>query len=206
MILSKNLPRPLINFILLVSILSISSFGFKHAGIDPGKSDSVAIFLPDSIIGFAKELTGIKYRYGGTDKSGFDCSGFTCFVFKNHDIHLPRTSHDQSQAGEKVQPEDIKKADLLFFKGRNSNSKRIGHVGIAISDWGEDNVYFVHSSTKRGVRVDRLDNPYYKLRFMGASRLIEQKMLEFLINKLVPIPAMSQWDPPAAVIQIFRLP
>src|SRR5690606_37287292 len=117
----------------------------------------------------ASQLEGVRYRYGGTDLKGFDCSGFTSFVYKMYDIVLPRSSREQYRQCRKICDEQIRKADLLFFKGRNAAVETVGHVGIAISNWRDGNVLFIHAS-RHGVKVDSLGNPYYKRRFIGAGR------------------------------------
>lgn len=125
----------------------------------------------DSLIDFALTLGGIPYQYAGTSLQGFDCSGFTYFVFKNFDISIPRASWQQFTVGVPVNKEEIKKGDLLFFKGPKSAT--VGHVGIAITDH-EDKLVFIHSSSGgggRGVTVDSLSQPHYAARYLGARRI-----------------------------------
>ena len=126
---------------------------------------------PDSIINYAISFMGDRYRRGGTGAKGFDCSGFTMKVYRKYGIKLPHTSAGQSFMGVEVQRNQINKGDLLFFKGRNSRRRGIGHVGIVVSNKG-DPIQFIHSSTSAGVRIDRLDAPYYKRRFMKATRVL----------------------------------
>jgi hypothetical protein len=164
----------LVSVMFIILLFALSSNHFKFHISEPEIHDSVVIFLPDSIIAYATALNGIRYRYGGSDKSGFDCSGFTSYVFSKHDIHLPRSSRDQYQVGARLDPQEIKRADLLFFKGRNAQSRMVGHVGIAICDWDDgDDVFFIHASTRGGIKIDSLSNPYYKVRYVGAARIID---------------------------------
>jgi cell wall-associated NlpC family hydrolase len=167
-------------FFLLLIYFSLSSHSFR-LGFNPEGTDSLLIFLPDSLILFAQDLRGIGYRYGGIDEGGFDCSGFTRFVYRRHDIDLPRSSREQFHVGTNVERQQIRKADLLFFKGRNPHSKTIGHVGLAISDWSGSDVYFVHAAVKGGVRIDSLSNPYYGNRYMGAKRIVAEDGNFFLL-------------------------
>ncbi|MFS0575580.1 C40 family peptidase [Sporosarcina sp. 179-K 3D1 HS] len=112
----------------------------------------------------ATSLTGIKYVYGGTTTSGFDCSGYVSYVFKQHDINLARTSSGMYASGTAVKKDDLEAGDLVFF---NTSGKGVSHVGIYI---GEGN--FAHASTSRGTRVDKLDDPYYwGKRYVGAKRI-----------------------------------
>jgi cell wall-associated NlpC family hydrolase len=119
------------------------------------------------IVRFAKTFMGTPYRSGGTNYKGVDCSGFVFAVYREFDIKLPRTSLDQSHAGQPVDPSELKPADLVFFK--TSKRSSVTHVGIYV---GGGN--FVHASTsQRKVRVDALDDAYYRRRFTGARRVID---------------------------------
>lgn len=145
---------------------------FKTVGPTGSTPDTVDHVAPDSIIHLAGQLQGIKYRYGGMDLSGFDCSGFTSFVYKMYHIILPRSSREQYSHGRKICDGQIRKADLLFFKGRNINSQIVGHVGIAISNWHDDNVIFIHASSQNGIKIENLRNSYFKRRYIGAARVL----------------------------------
>jgi len=124
----------------------------------------------DSLINYAYTFLGDRYRRGGTGVKGFDCSGFTLTVFKKFGIKLPHTSAGQGLVGYEVNLKNIMKGDLILFRGRNRRSRRIGHVGIVISEKGQP-VRFIHSSTSEGVRIDRLDYDYYKKRYVKSVRL-----------------------------------
>lgn len=130
------------------------------------------ITRPDSLIQYAYTFIGNRYRRGGTGPTGFDCSGYTMTVFKKFGIKLPHTSAGQGLVGVPVTRENIKKGDLILFKGRSRKSSRIGHVGIVISEKGEP-VRFIHSSSSEGVRIDRLDYIYYKRRYVKTVRVPE---------------------------------
>ncbi len=127
---------------------------------------------PDSLIQYAYSFIGDRYRRGGTSSKGFDCSGYTLTVFKKFGFKLPHTSAGQGLIGVAVTRENIKKGDLILFKGRSRKSSRIGHVGIVISEKGEP-VRFIHSSTSEGVRIDRLEYVYYKRRYVKTVRIPE---------------------------------
>lgn len=128
----------------------------------------------DSLIDFALTLNGIPYRYAGSSLQGFDCSGFTYFVYRKFDIPIPRASWQQYNVGFPISKDEIRKGDLLFFTGPKSET--VGHVGIAITDHEEDKLEFIHSSSGgggRGVTVDSLSHPHYTVRFLGARRINE---------------------------------
>jgi cell wall-associated NlpC family hydrolase len=117
-----------------------------------------------AIAGPALSLRGVPYRNGGSDPSGFDCSGFVWFVFGQHGIPLPRAVADQSRAGQSVAPDALDAGDLLFFSTKGAGAT---HVGIAIG--GEE---FVHAPSSNGqVRVERLGTTYWSSRFVGARRV-----------------------------------
>jgi cell wall-associated NlpC family hydrolase len=142
------------------------------------QADTVQAIIPlpqsptnriDSLIRYAFSLEGKKYQYGGNTLTGFDCSGYTMTVFAHFGLRLPHTSAGQSLIGVQVPISQIAKGDLIFFRGRNATQNRVGHVGLVISEHGEP-VQFIHSSTTAGVRVDRLDAPYYKKRYVKTMR------------------------------------
>ena len=119
---------------------------------------------PGTIVGTALGLRGVPYRNGGSDPGGFDCSGFTQYVFARSGIALPRSVEEQFDEGKKVKPRDLSSGDLVFFK---TTSRGPSHVGIVI---GEDQ--FIHAPSSKGVvRVERLSSDYWSKRFIAARRL-----------------------------------
>lgn len=125
----------------------------------------------EALVKYAKEFMGLRYRRGGGSSKGFDCSGFTSYVFAHFSIKLPHTSSGQSLYGIDVPMARLMKGDLIFFKGANLRKRYIGHVGIVISEKGEP-VRFIHSSTSEGVRIDNLSSYYYRLRFVKGKRIL----------------------------------
>ncbi len=126
----------------------------------------------DDILSEAKTHLGTRYRRGGKSPAGFDCSGFTGYVFRQFGYRLGASSRDQyARDGVEVSTEEIRPGDLVFFKGRSKGS--VGHVGIAVTtDPETGDVTFIHSATSSGIRFDRVSSPYYKKRFLGARRVI----------------------------------
>lgn len=107
---------------------------------------------------------GTRYSRGGTGRRGFDCSGFTRYVFGKYGVNLPHSSAAQSQVGTPVSRGELQPGDLVFF---HTYRRGVSHVGIYTG-----NNQFVHASTYRGgVRVDSLDHSYYAGRYMGARRV-----------------------------------
>lgn len=126
----------------------------------------------DSLVIIAHQYMGNKYRRGGASTAGFDCSGYTMTVFKQLNIKLPHTSAGQGLIGVTINQKNIQKGDLILFRGGNRRSRRIGHVGIVITEKGEP-VRFIHSSTSEGVRIDNLNASYYRNRYVKAVRIPE---------------------------------
>jgi murein DD-endopeptidase / murein LD-carboxypeptidase len=122
----------------------------------------------NSIIQKALSYKGTKYKYGGTSRSGMDCSGLMLMSFKTGNIILPRTSIAQSKEGVRVSKSSAKKGDLLFFK--TSGSKKINHVGLVVSVDNRD-VKFVHSSSSRGVMISSLREGYWSNVFSEIRRV-----------------------------------
>lgn len=128
-------------------------------------------FPVDQMIVYAKGLTGIRYVYGGQSSQGFDCSGFTRYVFAKFGINLPRQADLQIGVGVEVASrEELALGDLVFFK--TESSTKINHVGIYVGDR-----QFIHASSGSGVvRISPLDSGYYYKCFVGGRRLIENNV------------------------------
>lgn len=112
-----------------------------------------------TIVAYAKKLTGIPYKRGGTTTAGFDCSGFTKYVYSHFSITLPRTASSQTSKGIKVSKANLRTGDLVFF------GSVISHVGIYVGD-GK----FIHSP-KPGSSVKILEMKYMP-DFNTARRLV----------------------------------
>ena len=124
-----------------------------------------------SIVVYAEKLKGTPYRSGGNSPKGFDCSGYVNYVFKHFGYKLPRSSADMMKAGKKTSEKDAMPGDLIFFTGNNRKSKTAGHVGIITSVKGSK-IYFIHSSTSSGVRIDSNEQEYYRTRYLQIRKVI----------------------------------
>ncbi|MDG9931089.1 MULTISPECIES: NlpC/P60 family protein [unclassified Pseudomonas] len=136
-------------------------------------SDDNAYELPslaDSILAHGLSLVGTRYRMGGTSvTSGFDCSGFVGFLFKEEaGMQLPRSTRELINLDAPlVSRSELEPGDLIFFNNRGRG--RVSHAGIYL---GDDQ--FIHSSSSRsgGVRVDSLDDSYWSRSYMEAKRVL----------------------------------
>lgn len=114
----------------------------------------------------ANRWLGVKYRKGGTDRTGIDCSGLTSAMYLSvAGLSLPRTSEDQFRCGKQVSLNDLRPGDLVFFI--SLSQRIIDHVGLYLGD-----TQFVHASPSKGVVVSSLRQDYYAARFHSAKRII----------------------------------
>ena len=124
-----------------------------------------AMTLP-AVIQTALDSLGVPYRLGGSDPSGFDCSGLMQWVFARHGTTLPREVRDQYRVGREIDLDDVKPGDLIFFE---TVSRGASHVGMVL---GEGR--FIHAPSSRGVvRVEPYTANYWIRRFVGVRRVMD---------------------------------
>ena len=127
-------------------------------------ASSDAAALRQKVLDYAASFLGTPYVYGGSSPSGFDCSGFTSYVYKNTVRSIPRTATAQRNALTNVSMSELMPADLVFFGSGGS----ISHVGIYVGD-GK----FIHSPhTGSVVKYDTLWSGNYNRRFVSGARVI----------------------------------
>lgn len=127
-----------------------------------------------SLVDKATSYIGLPYRKGGKTERGFDCSGFTGFLFRTIGINLGASSRDQAKQGAPIKNQSsLREGDLVFFSGQAGGKSRVGHVGMVIDrDPRTGVVRFIHSTHRSGITVSRLDEPYYAARYITARRLL----------------------------------
>lgn len=128
-------------------------------------------FLARDIISYSKKYLNRPYCRGTRGPNSFDCSGFTHYVFKHFGYDLQAGCASQIHQGMKIEKKELKTGDLIFFKGRNAKSNRVGHVGIVVSN-EEGKISFIHACY-RGVIIEELEKSvYYKPRYVTGLRVI----------------------------------
>ena len=123
------------------------------------------------IVDFARQYLGVRYSYGGASPSGFDCSGFTSYVYKQFGYKLNRSASDQLDNGVAVSRSELQPGDLVFFRDpATAGSYPMSHVGIYIG-----NGQFIHASSSKtspGVKISNLSASWYTNIYAGARRII----------------------------------
>jgi cell wall-associated NlpC family hydrolase len=125
--------------------------------------------MRDSMVVFAQQYIGVPYKWAGNDPSGFDCSGYTKFVLNQYGYKLPRIAGDQYEVSKDIKHHKAQKGDLVFFGTKKGSGYNITHVGIIVSNPGED-LTMIHASSSRGIMISNIEKSNYwrpKLLFTG---------------------------------------
>lgn len=134
----------------------------SDTGTSSGGSTPVAVSGgAQAILSYASQFLGTPYVWGGTSPSGFDCSGFTQYVFRHAGISISRTSQSQYTQGTAVSRSNLKAGDLVFFTTYGSGAT---HVGI----YAGNNTMI--DSSNGGVTYQNMNNSYWAPRYLGARR------------------------------------
>jgi cell wall-associated NlpC family hydrolase len=158
-------------FALVVSCASSSRLSPAGRGTSGEETSSdasggeIRTAFEDKLRKVVDSYLGVRYKTGGMDRRGFDCSGFVVTVFRElSGVRLPRSTRDLKHVGREVSRRDARPGDLVFVKGGAFGS--INHVGIYLG-----NGAFVHASSSKGIRYDRLDDEYYTKHFAMLRRV-----------------------------------
>lgn len=177
----KNIFR--IFFAVLISVLVVSCGSRKSVSTKPkssystenlrnlnskyvGKNSSTV----NNILSDAEDFLGTPYKFGGTTKSGLDCSGLVITVYDDNNVTLPRRSSDQALEGKKIDISETKPGDLLFFS--TSGNGKVTHVGIVKEIRTKGEITFIHASTTKGVIISSLNEKYWNKAFLFARRVL----------------------------------
>lgn len=154
--------KALIMFIAATMFLTLSPLGsFKIEAASTG----------ESIVNYGEKFMGVPYVFGGTTPNGFDCSGFTQYIYKNAGgISIPRTTDQQYKIGTSVAKSDLQPGDLIFYK--NTYKKGISHVGVYAG-----NNMVLNATSSNGIDLVSMDNSYWGPRYAGAKRVIQEEKL-----------------------------
>ena len=142
----------------LLSSCSIFRKKNKHAAIGQNAA------------GIARGYIGTPYRAGGNDSRGIDCSGLICQSYVPLGLKLPRISWQQAEFGRQIDIADVIVGDLVFFvTSKKAEQNSINHAGIISMIDGKE-VYFIHASTSKGVREDKLLSEYWRKVLVKITR------------------------------------
>lgn len=150
--------KRIIQMMIAVLLFSVAPFMTTQASASTG----------NEIVNYAKSLSGIAYKYGGSTPSGFDCSGFTSYVYKKVGVTLPRTAASQYGQGTAVSKSNLQPGDLVFF---NNFGAGISHVGIYVG-----NSNFISATSSKGIATVSINDPYYWGKYyVGAKRVVKEE-------------------------------
>jgi len=166
-----------------------------QSGADSGHDLRNAPLWAQSLVKRAEQFKGVRYKYGGTSpKTGFDCSGFVGYVYKQSGIELPRDSRSQLKSLKRVQPNQLMPGDLVFY--RVSSSPTGSHAAIYIGN-GE----IIHASPRaRKVVTAKMSEAYFAKRFVGAGRITHAEQQVVLQNVPDTTPAKKTSGKKARVL------
>ncbi len=151
-------------------IIELSSPTLTPSEILEDESDEK--LLADKLTTFASKFVGTRYSRGASGPKAFDCSGFVGYVFRQFGIKLSRSSSTQFNEGVKINRDELKPGDLMFFSGRAGN-KSVGHVAMVVDVKSDGSCVFIHASSSKGVTYQKFpDSGYYSKRYIGAKRII----------------------------------
>lgn len=161
---------PVLLMVLLLASCGSSKRTSERVLVGESRTAAQGTTKVSRIVDLAMTYEGTRYKFGGTDKRGMDCSGLVYTCFQKESVALPRVSRDMANQGTPIRIQDAEEGDLLFFQ-TNKNRRVINHVGLVVEVRGRQ-IKFIHATTSRGVIVSTMDEAYWKNAFIEARRLI----------------------------------
>ncbi|SDJ17895.1 C40 family peptidase [Salimicrobium halophilum] len=175
---------------MLKKVLFFVAIAFVTVLVLPSKEADAA--SEEKLHSISKQYIGVPYVFGGTTPSGFDCSGFTQYVFGKMGISIPRDTLSQYDTGQSVSRSNLQEGDLVFFK--NTYRRGISHVGIYAG-----NNKFYNATSSRGIQLVSLSNPYWGPKYAGAKRVASFSNQDEVAASKAPLsdlfPDLAEDDP-----------
>lgn len=162
-------PAPFSRSFLLLAALAacLPFFGLGCASREPLQPVAPSSPVTDILLSRYEAWEGVPHRTGGRGRDGIDCSGLVQAVFREaFDVELPRTSREQSLAGQGVAAGDMRPGDLVYFAEKGG-----GHIGVVV-----DSRRFLHASVTVGVTISELD-AYWLPRLVRVRRILPQSFI-----------------------------
>jgi cell wall-associated NlpC family hydrolase len=141
-----------------------STYAALFGSKDTAKEKPSNSILANRITITAIKYMGVPYKFGGITPKGFDCSGFVWYVFNQQGKSLPRAADVQYKAGKPIFSNELRRGDLVFFTTYEPGAS---HCGIYL-----ESGKFIHASSSKGVMISKLEDYYWKPRYLGARRVI----------------------------------
>ncbi len=133
------------------------------------KSKSSSSGSYSEVLQIAESLKGVPYKYGGTTKRGFDCSGFTSYVYKRNAIEIPRTSRAQEDYMDRVSIKQLQAGDFVFF--RPNKVGKVFHVALVVNN-DRTGLTVIHATSSRGVVKENISqSSYWTKKYWTGGRL-----------------------------------
>jgi murein DD-endopeptidase / murein LD-carboxypeptidase len=131
------------------------------------KEINVAYYDVEDVIRQARALLGTRHVMGGYSSRGIDCSGLVKLAHAKANVDLPRSSHDQARYGMIIpRGQELRRGDIIFFHSTYKKANLVTHTGIYLGD-----NEFIHTSSRRGVTISKLNSDYYRKHYLFATRL-----------------------------------
>jgi cell wall-associated NlpC family hydrolase len=175
----KKLVRGVLSMVALVGMTSCSLLSQTLDANGPiaeakAKKMEAEILLRDEIVQFAEQYLGTRYRSAGKSPGGFDCSGFVYYIMKEHEIRMNSSSATQENQGESISKKEARPGDLVFF--RRSPGGRVYHVAMIYENDKKKGITLIHSTSGRGVVVEKLENSdYWRSKIMSFRNVVGSK-------------------------------